>query len=68
MTLTSEELCRIFYEGSAEFNAYFAYMLGKQFKRKVRAISVEIDYGRQEDTAYMNRKIQSSFKVLNYIM
>ncbi|CDW84222.1 UNKNOWN [Stylonychia lemnae] len=68
LTLNSEEICKIFYKASAEFNNYFTYMLNAQFKRKVRAISVEIDYQRQGEANYLLKKVLSSFKVLNYVM
>eukprot|EP00347_Sterkiella_histriomuscorum_P001567 403371535 len=84
LTLSSEEVCRIFYQASEEFNTYFGYMLGKQqYKRKVRAISIEIDYQRLQqliggerneqqlqvkDKDYGRRKVLQSFKILNYVM
>jgi hypothetical protein len=42
-------MCGIFYKASSEFNQYFTYLMGKNFNRKIRAITVEIDYDRADD-------------------
>lgn len=50
-------MCSIFYKASAEFNEYFTYLMGKSFNRKIRAITITIDYDKSDNEKYLEKKI-----------
>ena len=50
-------MCEIFYKASSEFNEYFTHLMGKNFNRKIRAITLTVDYNQSNDEKYLERKI-----------
>lgn len=66
-------MCELFFEASNEFNAYMTEAVGELFERKVRAVTVEVDYSRaaMEDGVdgsgfkYLERRVKASFDAIS---
>lgn len=66
-------MCELFFEASNEFNSYMTETVGELFERKVRAVTVEVDYSRTSiddgvdgsGFRYLERRVKASFDAIS---